>query len=187
MNNKTERATLFALTIFCLFVQPCRASETCTVRCPVSVEVPTVVTLTGTDLVTTTQNLELNASNLSFDSSLTARGSTSVMWRGNTNSNNGFMVTVQRSAITGNASEQLKNDLKLSGLPVPGGDSDATIIGTYNGGTPLPLIPEASAEPFCKTSKPGSANFQVILKLDAPSNHGQGTVKTVLTFVGASL
>lgn len=176
------------MALFCgAWALPCAASETATVRCPVNVDIPPVVMLTGADLVTTSQNLTLNASNISFDSNLTAHGKTSVMWRGNTNSNSGFMVTVQRSAISGTASSELQNDLMVSGAPAPGGDVDVEVMGAFNSGVALPQLAEAKAEPFCKTSKPGSANFQVELKLDSPSAHGRGTMNTVLTFVGASL
>lgn len=166
---------------------PAWAQSKATVQCPVSVEVPTVVTLTGTDLVTTTQNLTINQSNISFDSALTARGKASVTWRGNTNSNNGFLVTVQRSTISGTGSADLQNDLTLSGTPVGGGDTDVQMVGAYGSGKSLTQVSEGAAEPFCQTSRAGSANFEVDLSLNAPSQHGRGSVQTVLTFVGASL
>ena len=187
-----KRSSPLLIAVLCcaatyLCAVPAVAQNSATVRCPVSVEIPQVVMLTGQDLVTTTQNLSLDASNISFDANLTARGKTSVVWRGNTNSNNGFVVTVQRSAITGTASESLQRDLIISGQPAAGGDVDVEIIGAYNGGVPLPMIADGKAEPFCRTSKPGSANFQVDLQLNAASQHGRGTVNTVLTFVGASI
>lgn len=166
---------------------PAWAQSKATVQCPVSVDVPVVVTLTGTDLVTTTQNLTINQSNIAFDAALTARGKTSVTWRGNTNSNNGFMVTVQRSVISGTGSGELQKDLRLSGSPVGGGDTDVQMLGAYGSGVALPDVSEGMAEPFCQTNRPGSANFTVDLDLNAPSQHGRGTVQTVLTFVGASL
>lgn len=178
---------LATLLLLLAFVQPAYGQNKATVQCPVSVEVPTVVTLTGTDLVTTSQNLTINQSNISFDAALTARGKASVTWRGNTNSNNGFMVTVQRSAITGSGGTDLQNDLTLSGAAVGGGDTDVTMVGAYGSGKSLAQVPEGAPEPFCQTNRPGSANFEVDLNLNAASQHGRGSVQTVLTFVGASL
>ena len=179
---------LALLLIACLAAtSPALAQSKATVQCPVNVDVPTVVTLTGTDLFTTTQNLTLNQANISFDSALTAKGKASVMWRGNTNSNNGFMVTVQRTTISGTGSPELQNDLTLSGAPTGGGDTNVQMMGSYASGVSLPNVAEGKAEPFCQSSQPGSANFQVDLSLNSPSQHGRGTVQTVLTFVGASL
>lgn len=183
-----KTALLIALTAsFAAATLPALAQGNSTVRCPVEVDIPQVVMLTGPDLVTTTQNLTLNASNITFDSNLTARGKTSVTWRGNSNGNSGFIVTVQRSVITGTGSSALQRDLTVAGTPTAGGDIDVEILGGYNSGVSIDKIPEGVAEQFCKTSKPGAANFNVDLKLDAPSQHGRGTLNTVLTFIGAAI
>lgn len=157
------------------------------VQCNVSVEVPSVVKLSALDNVTTTQNLTLNQSNISFDTELNASGEVSVSWKGNTNSNKGFEVTVQRSGIAGNASQELRGDLTLHGYSEAGGDTTAIVSPRYASGVKLTDVPEGKPEQFLRTQAPGSANFQVKLKLDAPSSHGQGRVSTVLTFVAASL
>jgi hypothetical protein len=158
-----------------------------TVRANASLDLPSAVMLTGTDNVTTVQDLILNASNIKFDSELNARGNVSILWKGNCNSNNGFKVTIQRSAIVGNASDSLVKDLSIKGMPAPGGDQDAIIAGEYAAGKALPSIPDSKPEEFCSTKQAGSSVFGVELGLNAPSNHGRGTASTVLTFVGAAL
>lgn len=157
------------------------------VQCNVAVDVPSVVKLSGVDNVTTTQNLTLNQSNISFDTELNATGEVSVLWKGNTNSNKGFEVTVQRSGIAGNASQELRGDLTLQGYSEAGGDTTAVVAPSYSSGVRLMDVPEGKPEQFLRTQAPGSANFRVKLRLDAPSSHGQGRVSTVLTFVAASL
>ncbi len=157
------------------------------VNANVSVDVPSIVNISGTDGVTTSQDLLLNQSNISFDSALNASGGASITWRANTNSNNGLKVTIQRSALSGTASSDLQNDLQIMGSPAPGGDVDATIMGSYSAGVKLPAISEGKPEDFMSTSKSGASNFNVDLKLNAPSSHGRGSVKTVLTFVAAAL
>ncbi|MBX9949097.1 MAG: hypothetical protein K2Y39_08035 [Candidatus Obscuribacterales bacterium] len=157
------------------------------VQCNVSVDIPSVVRLTGVDNLTTTQSLSLDQSNISFDTELNARGSVSVMWKGNTNANNGFQITIQRSTITGDASPELQADLTVSGTPASGGDTEVVMEGAYSQGVKLPDIPEGKPAVFCATQKPGTANFNVHLNLDAPAAHGKGRVSTVLTFCAASL
>ena len=157
------------------------------VKANASLDMPSAVMLTGTDNVTTVQDLTLNASNIKFDQNLNAAGNVSILWKGNANSDNGFMVTIQRSAINGTANDSLIKDLSIKGMPAAGGDQDAVIAGEYVAGKPLPSIAEAKPEQFCSTSKAGSAVFGVELGLNAPSNHGQGTASTVLTFVAAAL
>jgi hypothetical protein len=157
------------------------------VKANASLDMPSAVMLTGTDNVTTVQDLTLNASNIKFDQNLNAAGNVSILWKGNANSDNGFMVTIQRSAINGTANDSLIKDLSIKGMPAAGGDQDAVIAGDYVAGKPLPSIAEARPEQFCSTSKAGSAVFGVELGLNAPSNHGKGTASTVLTFVAAAL
>lgn len=157
------------------------------VTCPVHVEVPCIVRLTGSDNFTTSQNLVLDASSITFDAELNASGATSVVWKGNTNSNNGFLVTVQRSTISGTAPPELHSDLTISGQSYPGGDRDALMLSGYENGKSLDSISESSPEQFCKTSQAGSAFFSVNLRLNAPAKHGRGSVKTTLTFCAASL
>lgn len=158
-----------------------------TVKANASLDLPSAVMLTGTDNVTTVQDLILNASNIKFDSDLNARGNVSILWKGNCNSNNGFQVTVQRSAIVGCASDALMNDLAIRGMPAPGGDQDAIIAGEYVSGKKLPAIPDSKPEQFCSTKAAGSSVFGVELGLNSPSKDGRGTASTVLTFVGAAL
>lgn len=158
-----------------------------TVTCPVKVEVPTVVRLTGSDNVTTSQSLVIDPSSISFDANLTATGEASVIWKGNTNSNNGFMVTVQRSAITGSGSPELQGDLQVYGQSAPGGDNEAVMMNSYAGGKSLTAISDSIPEPFCRSSKAGCSMFKVGLRLRAPASHGKGTINTVLTFVAAAL
>lgn len=153
----------------------------------VDVNVPSVVSISGTDGVTTSQSLILNQSNIAFDSSLAASGNVSITWKANTNSNNGLKVTIQRSALSGTGSTQLQNALNITGAPAPGGDQSAQILGSYAAGIALPAIPDAQPADFCSTTAAGSANFNVQLGLKAPSSAGRGTVSTVLTFVAAAL
>ena len=157
------------------------------VKANVSLNLPSAVMLTGTDNVTTVQNLSLDASNISFDQNLNASGNVSILWKGNCNSNNGFAVTIQRSAINGTASDSLIKDLSIKGMPAAGGDQNAVIAGECVAGKPLPAIPDANPEQFASTSAAGSALFGVELDLNAPSSHGKGTASTVLTFVAAAL
>lgn len=157
------------------------------VNANVSVDVPSVVNISGTDGVTTSQDLILNQSNIAFDTALNASGDVGITWRANTNSNNGLKVTIQRTALSGTASADLQNDLQISGAPAPGGDIDATILGSYAAGVKLPAISEGKPEDFMSTSQSGASNFNVNLKLNAPSSHGRGSVNTVLTFVAAAL
>ncbi|MBX9722505.1 MAG: hypothetical protein K2X81_13990 [Candidatus Obscuribacterales bacterium] len=174
-----------AILIMLLYSSPAFSQDT--VTCPVRVDVPSVVRITGTDNVTSTQNLTIDQSSISFDSSLTATGEASVVWKGNTNSNNGFSVTVQRSAITGTGSTELQSDITVYGQNSPGGDNDAVMLGTYATGKSLTSVSDSIAEPFCQSNKAGSAMFKVGLKLNSPSAHGKGNVNTVLTFVAAAL
>ena len=157
------------------------------VKANVSLNLPSAVMLTGTDNVTTVQNLNLDASNISFDQNLNAAGNVSIQWKGNCNSNNGFAVTIQRSAINGTASTALMSDLSIKGLPVAGGDQNAVIAGAYVAGKSLPAIPDANPEQFASTSAAGSALFGVELDLNSPAKDGKGTASTVLTFVAAAL
>lgn len=174
------------LTVTLLWAQPvARAQDK--VTCPLYVEVPCVVRLTATDNQTTTQALDINASNISFDANLTANGVASATWKGNTNSNNGFIVTIQRSSIGGTASDELKSDISVSAVATPGGDNDVTVLSGYGEGKPLTAISEAKPEQFCKTSRPGSALFTVETKLNAPASHGKGSINATLTFCAASL
>ncbi|MBX9949096.1 MAG: hypothetical protein K2Y39_08030 [Candidatus Obscuribacterales bacterium] len=158
-----------------------------TVTAKASLDLPDVVSLSGTDNVTTVQELKLDSSNISFDSNLNASGDVRITWKGNSNSNKGFQVTVQRSAISGSASNELQNDLAIYGAPASGGDTDAVINGNYASGIALPQIPEGKPDLFASTNKAGSALFDVGMKLNAASAHGKGTAQTVLTFVAASL
>lgn len=183
--SKVCLALLFVIASQTIFARVCYGQDK--VTCPVYVDVPAVVRLTAADNVTTSQTLSIDASVISFDSALTASGEASVTWKGNTNSNNGFQVTVQRGAITGSASPQLANDLTVGGQPAPGGDNQATVMGEFTAGKSLPSISDTSPEPFCRSFQAGSAMFKVGLKLLAPAAHGKGTVNTVLTFVAASL
>ncbi|MBX9722502.1 MAG: hypothetical protein K2X81_13975, partial [Candidatus Obscuribacterales bacterium] len=152
-----------------------------TVQANVNVSVPSIVSLSGTDGVTTSQNLTLDKSNISFDTNLTASGQVAITWKGNTNSNKGFKVTIQRSALAGTGSTALQNDLMISGAPAPGGDQSAQILGTYASGISLPSIPDSKPDDFCSTNAAGSATFNVQLGLNAPSSAGLGSVNTVLT------
>jgi len=153
----------------------------------VQVNVPSVVKLTGTDNITTMQTLVLDSSNISFDSNLNATGRAIVTWRGNTNSNKGFKITVQRSAITGTAPSTMQSSVLLSGEPTPGADQTVTIASPYVSGVPLTQVPDSLPDTFCSTNGPGSANFSVKLSISAPSSAGTGTVNTLLTFVAATL
>jgi hypothetical protein len=153
----------------------------------VNVEIPVVVKLSGVDNITTVQALSLNAKNITFDSNLTASGRTFVTWRGNTNSNNGFQVTVQRSVITGTAGNALQQDIMVSGQSFPGGDTDVVVASPYVEGVSLTKVSDTIPDLFCTTKGPGAANFNVQLSLAAPSTDGLGTISTILTFVAASL
>lgn len=153
----------------------------------VNVEIPVVVKLSGVDNITTVQALTLNAKNITFDSNLTASGRTFVTWRGNTNSNNGFQVTVQRSVISGTANSALKQDIMISGVSFPGGDTDVTVASPYVSGVPLTQVSDTIPDLFCTTKGPGAANFNVQLGLTAPSSDGLGTVSAILTFLASSL
>ncbi|MBX9949092.1 MAG: hypothetical protein K2Y39_08010 [Candidatus Obscuribacterales bacterium] len=153
----------------------------------VSVSVPAVVKITGTDNITTVQNLRLDSSNINFDFNLGARGTSIVTWRANTNSNNGLQVTIQRSVVTGSAPRGLQNSILISGEPYSGGDTSAVIASPYTTGKPLPQISESVPDLFCSTNAPGSAQFNVKIILNASSADGVGTVGTVLTFVAAAL
>lgn len=179
----------FSVACLLFAVQPAKAqvSTNSSVTVNVQVSVPSVVKLTGTDNVTTMQTLVLDSSNISFDSNLNATGRVSVTWRGNTNSNNGFKVTVLRSAITGTAPTEIQAAILLSGEPTPGADQTVTIASPYVSGVALTKVPDSLPDTFCYTSKPGSANFSVRLTLMAPSSAGTGSVNTLLTFVAASL
>jgi hypothetical protein len=157
------------------------------VKANVSLNLPSAVTLTGSDNVTTVRNLNLDASNISFDQNLNASGNVSILWKGNCNSNNGFSVTIQRSAINGTASTALVNDLSIKGMPAAGGDQNAVIAGAYVAGKALPAIPDSNPEQFASTGAAGSAMFGVELDLAAPAKDGKGTASTVLTFVAAAL
>ncbi|MDX1990266.1 MAG: hypothetical protein SFV17_26470, partial [Candidatus Obscuribacter sp.] len=183
---------LLAAFVLALFIQPVYAAAdngdgNTSVKANCSLDLPAAVVLTGTDNVTTVQDLVLNASNIRFDSELNAHGSVSIMWKGNSNSNNGFMVTVQRSTIVGSAGENLMKDLSLRGIPAPGGEEDATIEGDYLMGKALPSISESKPEQFCSTRHPGTSIFVVELDLNAPARDGRGTASTVLTFIGSAL
>lgn len=153
----------------------------------VQVNVPSVVKLTGTDNITTMQTLVLDSSNITFDSNLNANGRASVTWRGNTNANKGFKITVQRSAITGTAPTAMRAAIMLSGEPTPGADQTVTVASPYVSGVPLTQVPDTLPDTFCSTNGPGSANFSVKLSISAPSSVGTGTVNTLLTFVAATL
>lgn len=143
--------------------------------------------LTGTDNITTMQTLVLDSSNITFDSNLNANGRASVTWRGNTNANKGFKITVQRSAITGTAPTAMRAAIMLSGEPTPGADQTVTVASPYVSGVPLTQVPDTLPDTFCSTNGPGSANFSVKLSISAPSSVGTGTVNTLLTFVAATL
>ena len=183
---------LLAASALALLMQPVYAAANnadgnSSVKANCSLDLPAAVVLTGTDNVTTVQDLVLNASNIKFDAELNAYGSVSIRWKGNSNSNNGFMVTVQRSTIVGSAGENLMKDLSLRGIPAPGGEEDATIEGDYLMGKALPSISESKPEQFCSTRHPGSSIFVVELDLNAPARDGKGTASTVLTFIGSAL
>jgi hypothetical protein len=174
-----------AVTIGALLPQDALAGNT--VSANASLDLPDVVSLSGTDNVTTVQDLKLDQSNINFDSELNASGKVKITWKGNSNSNKGFQVTIQRSAISGSASADLLDDLSIIGAPAAGGDTDVTVAGNYAAGTKLPAIPEGKPDLFCSTQKPGSAMFDVGMNLQAPSAHGKGTAQTILTFVASSL
>ncbi|MBX9721577.1 MAG: hypothetical protein K2X81_09300 [Candidatus Obscuribacterales bacterium] len=164
-----------------------QSSGASTVTVNVQVNVPSVVKLTGTDNITTMQTLVLDSSNIGFDSNLNATGIASVTWRGNTNSNNGFKITVLRSALTGTAPTAMQASVFLSGEPTPGSDQTVTVASPYVSGVALTKVPDSLPDTFCSTSGPGSANFSVKLHLSAPSSAGTGSVNTLLTFVAATL
>ncbi len=185
MMNSTAIKFAAALGLFAILCPGVIAANTVTAN--VDVNVPSVVSLSGTDGVTTSQNLTLNQGNIAFDTALNASGNVAITWRGNTNSNKGFKVTIQRSAISGNGSDALQKALTIAGAPAPGGDNSANILGSYTSGVALPAIPDSKPDDFCSTGSAGSANFNVQLGLNAPSSAGQGTVNTVLTFVAAAL
>lgn len=178
-----------ALLFFALaFGLPASAQNANTrVTTTVNVEIPVVVKLAGVDNITTVQALSLNSRNISFDANLTASGRTFVTWRGNTNSNGGFRVTVQRTAIIGSASSGLSQDIQVSGQSFPGGDTDAVIASPYVNGVALSKVSDSIPDLFSTTSKPGAANFNVQLSIAAPSTDGLGTVSTILTFVAAAI
>ena len=186
MRVLAHRATAF-LPVFILMTNCANAIAQTTVTSPVNVTVPSVVRLTGSDNITTTQRLVIDQTSISFDTNLTATGAASVVWKGNTNSNAGFHVTVQRSSITGTASNELQSDLIVYGESSPGGDNDVVMLGSYGSGKSLTAVSDAMPEPFCSTNKPGSAMFRVGVRLNAAAAHGKGTVNTVLTFVAAAL
>lgn len=185
MRVSSRRATALLQLLIIASCSPGSAQNT--VTCPVNVSVPSVVRLTGSDNVTTTQSLVIDQTSISFDTNLTATGEASVVWKGNTNSNAGFQVTVQRSSLTGSAGTQLQSDLSLYGESYPGGDNDVVMVGSYGSGKSLTSVSDSMPEPFCNTSKAGSAMFKVGVRLNAPAAHGKGTVNTVLTFVAAAL
>ncbi len=151
----------------------------------VNVTVPVVVKLSGTDNITTMQTLNLDSTVISFDSNLTASGRASVTWRGNTNSNKGFKITIQRGAISGSGGSALKNDVLVFGESLPGGDTDVTVASPYISGVALPKVPDSLPDTFCSTNQPGAANFNVKVTIQAPSTDGTGSVNTILTFVAA--
>lgn len=180
---------LLALTLFVLAVPQASAQTTATTRVTttINVEVPTVVKLSGVDNITTVQALNLNAKNITFDANLTAAGRAFVTWRGNTNSNNGFQVTVQRSAVSGTGKTALQNDVMVTGVSFPGGDTEVVVASPYIGGVPLNKVSDTIPDLFCTTKQAGAANFNVQLSIVAPSTDGLGTVSTILTFVAAAL
>ncbi len=181
------RRAIVLLPVYILLANTASAIAQTTVTCPVNVTVPSVVRLTGSDNITTTQNLVIDQTSISFDTNLTATGEASVVWKGNTNSNAGFQVTVQRSSLTGTASAALQSDLSVYGESSPGGDNDVLMLGSYASGKSLTAVSDAMPEPFCSTNKAGSAMFKVGVRLNAAAAHGKGTVNTVLTFVAAAL
>lgn len=189
--GETRWAFLFLFSFLLsisIAVSPARAQAVNSrVTTTVNVEIPVVVKLSGVDNITTVQALNLNARNITFDANLTASGRTFVTWRGNTNSNNGFQVTVQRSVISGTASGALLQDVMISGQSFPGGDTDVTVASPYINGVALSKVSDSIPDLFCTTKGPGAANFNVQLSIAAPSTDGLGTVSAVLTFVASSL
>ncbi len=153
----------------------------------VNVEIPVVVKLSGVDNITTVQSLNLNAKNITFDPNLTASGRTFVTWRGNTNSNNGFQVTIQRSVISGTANSALQSDIMVTGQSFPGGDTDVVVASPYIDGVALSKVSDTIPDLFCTTKGPGAANFNVQLSITAPSTDGLGTVSAILTFLASAL
>ena len=106
----------FLLTLLAYGAAPAQAQTANTrVTTTVNVDIPVVVKLAGVDNITTVQSLNLNSRNILFDANLTASGRTFVTWRGNTNANSGFRVTVQRTAIIGNGPSALAEDIYVSG------------------------------------------------------------------------
>lgn len=182
------RTFLLALLLSAVAL-PARAQAAANTRVTttVNVEIPVVVKLAGVDNITTVQSLVLNSRNISFDANLTASGRTFVTWRGNTNSNGGFRVTVQRTAIIGTGGSGLSQDIMVSGQSFPGGDTDAVIASPYVNGVALSKVSDSIPDLFCTTNKPGAANFNVQLTIAAPSTDGLGTVSTILTFVAAAI
>lgn len=178
---------LFLFLLLALISVNSASAQQSTATVTVQVHVPPVVKLTGTDNITTMQNLNLDSTTITFDANLNAIGRNSVTWRGNTNSNHGFKVTVQRSALTGSAPTVLQSCVSISGEPVPGGDQTVTIASPYVSGVALPKIPDSLPDTFCSTSGPGAANFSVKVHISAPSSAGTGAINTLLTFVAAAL
>lgn len=174
---------LLALVLLVFGQKNCLADDKVTTT--VNVNVPVVVKLSGTDNITTMQTLNLDSTVITFDSNLTASGRAFVTWRGNTNSNKGFKITVQRGAITGTGTDQLKNDVLVYGEPLPGGDTEVTIASPYVSGVPLTKVPDTLPDTFCSTTQAGAANFNVKVTIQAPSTDGTGNVNTILTFVAA--
>jgi hypothetical protein len=178
----------FLLTLLAYGAAPAQAQTANTrVTTTVNVDIPVVVKLAGVDNITTVQSLNLNSRNILFDANLTASGRTFVTWRGNTNANSGFRVTVQRTAIIGNGPSALAEDIYVSGQSFPGGDTDAVIASPYISGVALSNVSDTIPDLFCTTSKPGAANFNVQLGIVAPSTDGLGSVSTILTFVAAAI
>lgn len=188
MKNLLRFALAFSISLMpqAICYQAYAASND-TVRANVNLDIPAGAQLTAPDNLTTVQNLVLDASNISFDTNLNASGRVSILWKGNTNAQNGMSVVVYRSDITGTAGSALKRDLTIYGAPGPGGDTPTVIAGLYAAGKNLGDIPMDKPEPFAVSAKPGSCLFEVQLGLLSPSNHGTGTANTVLTFVGAAL
>ncbi len=192
MNSKAVKCLLsaacaFTCIVVCSTAARAQSAPSGAVTVNVQVNVPTTVKLTGTDNITTMQTLILDSSNITFDSNLNAAGRAIVTWRGNTNSNKGFKITVQRSAITGTAPSTMQSSVLLSGEPTPGADQTVTIASPYVSGVPLTQVPDSLPDTFCSTNGPGSANFSVKLSISAPSSAGTGTINTLLTFVAATL
>jgi hypothetical protein len=187
MNQRTKQIILITLAASFLGCGRADAQVNNRVTTTVAVDVPSVVKLTAADNITTVQNLKLDSSNITFDFNLGARGTSFVTWRGNSNSNGGFRVTLQRSVITGTAPESLRDDVIVIGEPFAGGDTNVTIASPYVAGLAISKVSESVPDLFCTSTKPGSAQFNVRIVLDAPSAHGTGTVNTTLTFVAATL